>query len=120
MMCMMRLSLLLVAVIFVPGCSVDLAPTGPTERETKNVPRDNAEMVKVDLHMGAGEMRLQGGAKDLLEAEFEYNVPSWKPAVRYSNTGVRGYLTIEQPNGSRLANSSHYTWNLKLNNEVPV
>ncbi len=117
---MMRPLLLVVAVIFLPGCGIDMAPAGPPQHDTKTVPRDKAEMVKVELHMGAGEMRLQGGAKELLEADFEYNVASWKPEVRYSNTGVRGYLTVEQPNGSKMANSNRYIWNMKLNDETPM
>lgn len=116
----MRPSLLLVAPFFLTGCALDFAPSGPLQRETKTIERDNAELVKVDLKMGAGELRVDGGAAKLMDADFSYNVPSWKPDVRYNNTGVRGYLTIEQPTTSKVAGQNHYIWDLKLNNDVPV
>ena len=37
--------------------------------------------VKVTLHMGAGTLKLQGGADGLAQGEIDYNVPSWKPII---------------------------------------
>jgi hypothetical protein len=116
----MRLWLFAAAPIFLTGCGFDTSPAGPLQSETKIIERDNAELVKVDLKMGAGELRVQGGAAKLMEAEFSYNVPSWKPDVRYSNTGVRGYLTVEQPSTSKVAGQNRYIWDLKLSDEVPL
>lgn len=116
----MRILLLAVAPLFLTGCVVDLAHTGPTQHETKSIEKDNSELVKVDLRMGAGEMRVEGGSKKLMDAEFSYNIPSWKPDVRYGNTGVRGYLTIEQPHTNRVGGDMHYEWDMRLNNDVPI
>ena len=117
----MRLPLLTVLPLFLTGCVVDLGPSGPTQHDVKVIELDKSELVKVDLHMGVGELKVEGGSKKLMEGDFTYNVPSWKPEVRYSNTGVRGYLTVEQPSGSgRLGNNQHYEWNLRLNDEIPT
>ena len=59
--------------------------------------RDASERVHVDLHMGAGNLMIGGGARKLLNADFTYNVASWEPEVRYSSTGTNGNLTIRQP-----------------------
>jgi predicted membrane protein len=106
--------------LFLSGCILQVARTGPTQYDSKEIERDNSELVKTDLHMGAGELKLQGGAKKLMEANFTYNVPAWKPEVRYINTGVRGYLTIEQPSSGRVANVGKYQWEIALNDDVPL
>ena len=82
---------------------------------------DDSEVVRVDLRMGAGDLRITDGAPKLMRADFAYDVPSWKPEVRYSRSGKQASLTIEQPdkNHTRLGNSK-YSWDLQLNKKVPV
>lgn len=116
----MRAPLVAILPLFLGGCVLNVAHSGPTEYETKEIERDNSEYVKADLHMGAGELKIHGGAKKMMEANFTYNVPAWKPEVRYNSTGVRGYLTIEQPSGSRVANSQKYEWEVAFNDETPL
>ena len=65
------------------GCSINVGDgprgsVGDLKRETRSVARSvaaKAEQVAVSVHMGAGELSVEGGAKELLDAEFEYNVP---------------------------------------------
>jgi predicted membrane protein len=56
-----------------------------------------------------------------MRADFAYDVPSWKPEVRYSRSGKQASLTIEQPgqNHTRFGNTK-YSWDLQLNKKVPV
>ena len=50
-------------------------------------------------------------------ADFDYNVPSWKPEVQYSS----GVLRISQPNShSSSFGNTKYEWDLRLNNEIPT
>jgi hypothetical protein len=96
-------------------------PVGPTEHESKSVDLDNAEMARVTLRMGAGNLNVSGGSSKLVEAAFTYNVPAWKPTFRYTNTGVRGDLVIEQPSsGGFHQGSTTYTWDLRFNDDVPL
>ena len=81
---------------------------------------DKAEQVRVEMHMPAGELDLRGGAQKLLDADFTYNVPSWKPDVRYSSSGSFGDLTVEQHGAGSSGNNAKNHWDLRLNDGVPV
>jgi len=107
-------------VLFLTGCDVNSVDAGPTQRESKSIDLDKSEMVRTDLKMAAGELRISGGASKLMEADFAYNVPPWKPEVRYSATGFRGELSVEQPSGSPTAKNSRNEWNVRLNDSVPM
>lgn len=96
------------------------ALTGPPQHDTQTVELDKAEMVRVEMRMGAGELNLAGGSTRLLDADFEYVLPESKPVVRYQASSFRGQLTIEQPRGLDSRAGSPYEWKLRLNNGVPM
>jgi hypothetical protein len=70
--------------------------------------------------MGAGEVKVEGGATDLLNADFTYNVPRWKPEVTYEVNGDTGRLTIEQPSAGGHGGHTRYEWDLRLSDQVPL
>jgi hypothetical protein len=111
---------LLAAALCTSGCVVDTV-TGPVRHDSRAIERDASERVHVELHMGAGNLIIGGGAQKLLNADFTYNVASWQPEVRYTSTGTNGNLTIRQP-GESHAQIGHtrYEWDLALNNDVPM
>ncbi len=110
-----------VAVLILSGCEFSDVPTGPTQHESKSVDLEKLEMARVELRMGAGNLNIKGGSPKLAEADFTYNVPSWKPEFRYTNTGVRGELTIEQPSsGHAHGGTTNYIWDIRLNDQVPM
>src|SRR5438477_9072780 len=112
---------LLAGTWWLSGCVIDKAPTGPLQYDSSTVEMDDSESVQVNLHMGAGELRVTDGSQKLMRADFSYNVPSWKPTVRYDRGGRRGTLTVEQPgrDHGHLGNTK-YRWDLQLNNKVPM
>ena len=101
------------------GCVVETV-SGPARRESRVIPRDTSETARVDLRMGAGELRVNGGAEDLMNAVFNYNVSAWRPEVRYRSFAGRADLTVRQPEGSRHFGNSKYDWDLRLNDEIPM
>jgi len=109
----------LVVAACLAGCVVD-AVSGPARRENRVIPRDTSETARVDLRMGAGELRVNGGAEDLMNAVFNYNVSAWRPEVRYRSFAGRADLTVRQPEGSRHFGNSKYDWDLRLNDEIPM
>jgi len=111
--------LVLFAAACFPGCIVETA-RGPVRRETRVIPRDTSETARVDLRMGAGELRVNGGAEGLMDAVFNYNVSRWQPQVRYRSFAGRADLTVRQPEGFQRLRNSQYDWDLRLNNEVPM
>lgn len=100
------------------------ARAGELRRESRSVSRATAakaERVAAEIQMGAGELTIGGGAKELLDAEFEYNVAEWKPEVRYEGEGgFRGKLMVRQ--GPATVNFGDVTnrWRLNIADGVPL
>ncbi len=106
--------------LLLTGCDLEMAATGPLRIETRTIERDKSELVRAELRMGAGELNVRGGAQRMLEAELRYNVPQWKPELRYNATGFRGILSIEQPSGRKVSGNRNYNWNLRFNDDTPL
>jgi hypothetical protein len=114
-----RAAVLAATAICLSGCAIEHA--GPSKRESTTIERDSSELVRVNLHMGAGDLRVRGGADKLARADFVYNIPSWKPYVRYHAAAGNADLEIEQPGASHTrVGHARYEWDLRLNNDVPV
>lgn len=94
------------------GCTEKIR-IGQAEHEKKVLELDKAEMTRVELKMDAGEMRVSGGSSKLMEADFDYNVPGWKPRVEYHSTGVRSDIEISNPDGT--ASHGESKWAIRLN-----
>ncbi|MBV8904821.1 MAG: hypothetical protein JOZ22_14405 [Acidobacteriia bacterium] len=101
------------------GCAVNLE-TGPPRHEMRTIDLDTSETARVDLGMGAGELRVGGGARALMNADFNYSVPAWKPEVVYHSFAGRADLSIQQPATAGHRGNGKYDWDLRLNNEIPV
>lgn len=123
-----RRALLCAAIVSLAGCTIKIGGDPSTRRgelvrESRTIERAaaaKAELVRAELTMAAGKLEVTGGAKELLEATFEYNVPGWKPEVRYSSTGFRGQLTVQQNKPSASAGEARNNWNIKLANDIPL
>jgi hypothetical protein len=108
--------------VVLTGCVIDHNRTSAVEYSSESVELDQSEVVRVDLEMGAGDLRVSDGAQKLLRGDFSYNVPTWKPEVRYRSEGSRGVLTVKQPGSNHTATlgKTQYRWDLQLNNKVPL
>jgi hypothetical protein len=115
----MRTSWLAASLVLLAGCTVKFAP-GPVEHSQQSINLDKSEMSRVEVKMGAGELRIDGGSSKLLDADFEYDIPSWKPAVHYDASSFRSDLKIEQPSHSGTATNAHYKWDLRFNDKLPI
>ncbi|MFB3921861.1 MAG: toast rack family protein [Terriglobia bacterium] len=94
---------------------------GPSQTESRSVKLGGAQSVQVAVKMGAGDLKLGGGAADLLDADFTYSSPRLKPEVDYNVQGAQGKLEIRQPEGSGGPHrGGQYTWDLHLNDKVPL
>ena len=113
----LRSALLAAGALSLAGCMIQHDPTGPTQYESKAFERDDAKSVNVRLSMGAGQMKVGSGTAKLMQGYFTYNVPSWKPDVRYS----AGEITVEQPNshGTHLG-PQKYEWDLRFAQDIPL
>ena len=111
----------LAASVAAASCTLDGNwASGPLQTETRSVQLGDAKTVRAEIKMGAGEMTLGGGARDLFEGQFSYNVAHWKPEVDYGVSGSRGLLRVRQPEGSGPMRNSRNQWELHFNNHVPL
>ena len=79
------LSILMMAAtaVFAGACGMQGGGTqqqvGKMQHVSKSVDPKNAQSARAQLKMGAGELNLTGGADQLMEGDFSYNVSDWKP-----------------------------------------
>ncbi len=110
----------------ITGCALALMfsgceDVGDLTTDTKIVEPAGAESVEVNLKMGAGELRVSGGAQALMEGEFVYRNRRRSPEVDYQVSGGRGVLTVRhRRSGSPFFGSSRNEWNVRLNGRIPV
>jgi hypothetical protein len=115
--------LLVVAAVFLGACGAQgQEGVGGMQNESRSVQPDNAEAVRAHLTVGAGELKVGGGADALMEADFSYNVADWKPQIDYEVSGEKGDLTVEQGRGDdgRLGGGARNEWDLRFNDDVPT
>src|SRR5215212_7572552 len=95
---------------------------GKLQEESKSVDLNNADSVRAQLKMGAGELNVTGGADGLMEGDFSYNVSEWKPKVSYDVSGGEGELLVKQgsANSGSLDGKARNEWDISLNEEVPT
>jgi hypothetical protein len=107
----------ILVLVLAAGC----ARAGEVRTERRSVELEGAESVRTDLSMSTGDILVGGGAENLMDATFTYNVPRWKPEVSYRGLAGRKELRVEQPDvpGPTLGNVQN-DWEVRLNDDVPM
>jgi hypothetical protein len=114
----MKPAIFAIAALTIAGCEISV--TGPDQNETQSVEVDKTENARVEVKMGVGELTMEGGSSKLVDADFTYNVPSWKPNFKVDSSSFRKQILIEQPRGSHTTGRTTYKWDIKLNDSVPM
>lgn len=114
------LAVLAVVLVATSGCVGGVTP-GAVRTEEEIVELQGADSAQVTVAMGAGELQMSGGAAELLNAAFTYNIDEWQPEVSYAVNGGRGELVVAQPDVT-IPNSGNveYVWDLQLASGVPI
>jgi hypothetical protein len=103
------------------GAAAACEHVGPMRTESKSVPLGETDSARVRIDIGAGELTVRGGAKELMEGEFATNIRRWMPEVDYHVSGGRGVMRIRQRRHSGIPfGHSKNRWDVRLNNDVPV
>ena len=113
----LRIGLIVLSVGAMAACE----HVGSMKTESKSIPLGEADSVRVRISIGAGELTIEGGAKELMEGEFATNVRHWMPEVDYRVSGSRGDLRIRQRRHSGIPlGHAENRWDVRLNNDVPI
>jgi hypothetical protein len=90
--------------------------------ESRTVERDAATQVQATVQLGAGDLRISGGATNLLEADFAYNIPAWRPELDYTVSTGTGSLTVRQPEGQgkHHGRNARQRWELRFADDLPL
>jgi hypothetical protein len=90
--------------------------------ETRTIEREGAARLRATVTLGAGELRIAGGATGALHGEFATNVPAWRPEITYAVEGAVGHLTIRQPEGEPRpkVQNARQRWALAFPDAVPL
>jgi N-terminal domain of toast_rack, DUF2154 len=100
--------------------NVSASPSAAHQHETQVVDLKGAKAARVVIHMPSGQLFIQGGAEQLLAADFSQGAAWSAPAIDYEVENSFGTLTINQQSGSQFVGHSDNTWRLKLSEKVPV
>jgi len=114
-LCFAFLTLLLLA-----GCNSADWDAGPPQSDSRTVQLGEAKSARVEIEMGAGQLNVNSGAHELLEADFSYRGASRRPRVEYHVSGGQGQLTIREPESYHGHGGGQNTWDLHLSNKVPM
>jgi N-terminal domain of toast_rack, DUF2154/Cell wall-active antibiotics response 4TMS YvqF len=108
--------------MFLGACGPQRVEVGELRTQTRSVDAEDAESVRANLRIALGELNVSGGADELMEADFAYNVAAWEPRVNYELGGDTGELNVEQQGlGEGIPNRDvRNEWDLRLNDDVPM
>lgn len=102
--------------VFAAGC----VEKGELVTEHKIIASEGAQSLEAKLKMGAGELRLSGGARELMEARFVHRGRYRTPDVKYYVSGGKGFLTVRQRRSGFINfGPSRNEWDVKLNGALP-
>jgi len=86
----------------------------------ESIDAKGAKSVRMSVKMPAGDLAMSGGAESLLNADFSFGSSWGAPRIEYSVNNGAGDLQIEQDGGGTLVTNSDNTWNLKVNDSIPL
>jgi hypothetical protein len=93
---------------------------GLWQTESKVVPAGEAKAANVTLRMGAGRLRLEGGAAELLEGTFRFRRERYRPEFDYRVFGERGELVVRHRRRLGVFGSGRNAWEIRLHDGLPI
>jgi hypothetical protein len=111
--------LLVFAATLVPWVVINM---GRTEIITRTVGAQGAQSVSASLELDSGSLNVSGGAGDMFEGTFTYNVKRWEPEIDYGVRQDLGELSVIQggdwwiPTFWFIRND----WDIRFSDNVPL
>ena len=105
------------------SCSPSTTSFNEVRTESQTVNLEFVTSANVQIDFPAGELKVQSGTSNLMDASFRYNLDDWQPQVNYSKKGVQAELVVSrQPGADRMAVKSGLIneWEIQLSENVPM
>jgi hypothetical protein len=105
------------------GCGPSTTSVNEVRTESQSVNLESATSADVRIDFPAGELKVQNGTGNLMDASFRYNVDDWQPQVDYRENSDRAELVVSrQPGADRTAVRGELIneWKIQLSESVPI
>jgi Domain of unknown function (DUF4190)/Toastrack DUF4097 len=110
--------LIILAAIFIPFAIIR---AGETQTVNRAVQAQSATSLVASLDMRNGKLEVGGGAGDIFEGSFTFNVSKWDPTIDYGLNGSEGDLNVSQGDtGFPGFWHTRNDWQVKFNNTTPL
>jgi hypothetical protein len=106
------------AILPFTACVYTPPVTGPMQTDPIHISNGGADHANIELDIGAGELKVRGGAPDLVDGSFAYNMSGYKPVVDNSINGSHAVVTIRQAAHHNFGGHGRNTWDLQLNDSA--
>ncbi len=104
------------AFVSIAGC----VAVGQLITDSRSVSLGDAQSVNARIEVASGTLVVAGGATELMEADFTYNISAWRPEIAYNVADTVGNLTVKQPVTTFLITGQpRNDWSLRFNDDVP-
>lgn len=115
-------SMTLLVSMLLSACNViGVVRGGEMVSESLSVDPGGAASVSAQLNVDMGELNIHSMGGTLLQGDFQYNVPAWKPEMVYEVSGDKGVLRLTQKDSSpSLVNNAKNIWDLRLGEGIPM
>jgi len=91
-----------------------------TKHITRIVEPQKAKSANARLNISSGQLTINGGGSDLVDADFSFGRSYDEPHVDYSVSDGVGHLTIEQGGNNIHFGNARNEWNLRFSKDVPL
>ena len=80
--------------------------------------RGSVDHANIEFDIGAGELTVNGGAGNLLDGVFDYNVEGYKPQIQSTLNGSHAIINVRQAGHNGWGGHVENNWDLKLNDKT--
>jgi hypothetical protein len=112
----------LTALLVATSACATVASPGALQTKSETVELGSAESVQVKIDAGVGELYVEGGASELLNADFRYNIEELEPDVTYDVNDETGDLRVFHKDNINVIPTGEVEseWRLQLAEDVPL
>lgn len=94
---------------------------GPLTVDNKSANLAKAELLRTEVRMAAGELRVEGGLKREIKAKLQYNKGGMEPRFNFDDSSFRARLLLDHEEKSlHLGGDNRNVWELELPDDVPT